>query len=179
MSVANLKKDGDSIWRGSAMQDGKSVQVAIDSDKILTVHSVRATKVLLDMIEKHLPAARGRVVLHWSTGTVSEIRGLEMQRRCHCQSIGAGSGALPGQSVRLPRPAAQHALDFGRLAPVLRLCVGRWVDAAALIALASYLEVVRPPPTAPMVLENGHSDFLTVMPMASRSAIAASWTVDR
>ena len=74
MSVANLKKDDDSIWRGSAMQDGKSVQVAIDSDKILTVHSVRATKVLLDMIEKHLPAARGRVVLHWSTGTASEIR---------------------------------------------------------------------------------------------------------
>ena len=104
---------------------------------------------------------------------------LQMQRRCHCQSIGAGSGALPGQSVRLPRPTAQHALDFGRLAPVLRLCVGCWVDAAALIAVASYREVVRPPPTAPMVLENGHSDFLTVMPMASRSAIAASWTVDR
>ena len=30
MSVANLKKDGDGIWRGSAMQDGKAVQVAID-----------------------------------------------------------------------------------------------------------------------------------------------------
>lgn len=47
---------------------------AAASDKILTVHSVRATKVVLDMIEKHLPAARGRVVLHWFTGTVSEIR---------------------------------------------------------------------------------------------------------
>jgi hypothetical protein len=30
MSVSNLKKDGDGIWRGSAMQDSKSVQVAID-----------------------------------------------------------------------------------------------------------------------------------------------------
>ena len=29
-SVADLKKDGDGIWRGSAMQDGKSVQVAVD-----------------------------------------------------------------------------------------------------------------------------------------------------
>jgi hypothetical protein len=29
-SVSNLKKDGDGIWRGSAMQDGKSVQVAVD-----------------------------------------------------------------------------------------------------------------------------------------------------
>jgi hypothetical protein len=30
MSVSDLKKDGDGIWRGSAMQDGKAVQVAID-----------------------------------------------------------------------------------------------------------------------------------------------------
>jgi hypothetical protein len=29
-SVTSLKKDGDGIWRGSAMQDGKSVQIAID-----------------------------------------------------------------------------------------------------------------------------------------------------
>jgi len=29
-SVSNLKKDGDGIWRGSAMQDGKAVQVAVD-----------------------------------------------------------------------------------------------------------------------------------------------------
>lgn len=29
-SVSDLKKDGDGIWRGSAMQDGKSVQVAVD-----------------------------------------------------------------------------------------------------------------------------------------------------
>lgn len=44
------------------------------SNKILTVHSVRATKVVLDMIEKHLPPNRGRVVLHWFTGTVADIR---------------------------------------------------------------------------------------------------------
>lgn len=30
MSVSDLKKDGDGIWRASAMQDGKAVQVAID-----------------------------------------------------------------------------------------------------------------------------------------------------
>lgn len=29
-SVADLKKDGDGIWRGSAMQDGKTVKVAVD-----------------------------------------------------------------------------------------------------------------------------------------------------
>jgi len=29
-SVADFKKDGDGIWRGSAMQDGKAVKVAVD-----------------------------------------------------------------------------------------------------------------------------------------------------
>jgi hypothetical protein len=29
-SVSDLKKDGDGIWRGSAMHDGKAVQVAVD-----------------------------------------------------------------------------------------------------------------------------------------------------
>jgi len=29
-SVADLKKDGDGIWRGSGMQDGKTVKVAVD-----------------------------------------------------------------------------------------------------------------------------------------------------
>ena len=30
-SVASLVKDGDGIWRGSAMKDGKAVKVAVDS----------------------------------------------------------------------------------------------------------------------------------------------------
>jgi len=40
--------------------------------KILTVHSVRAVKVVLDMIEAYLPRSRGAVVLHWFTGTRAE-----------------------------------------------------------------------------------------------------------
>ncbi len=43
-------------------------------EKVLTVHSVRATKAVLDGVEAHLPKARGRVVLHWFTGTASEAR---------------------------------------------------------------------------------------------------------
>ncbi|HEX3696234.1 MAG TPA: Qat anti-phage system TatD family nuclease QatD [Polyangia bacterium] len=42
--------------------------------KLLTVHSVRATKAVLDLIEAHLPPARGQVVLHWFTGTRAEAR---------------------------------------------------------------------------------------------------------
>jgi TatD DNase family protein len=42
--------------------------------KILTVHSVRAVGKVLGHIERHLPPSRGRVVLHWFTGTASEAR---------------------------------------------------------------------------------------------------------
>ncbi len=42
--------------------------------KILTIHSVRAATTVLDMIEKHLPPTRGRVVLHWFTGSTAEAR---------------------------------------------------------------------------------------------------------
>ncbi|UKV13227.1 TatD family hydrolase [Thalassospiraceae bacterium SW-3-3] len=47
---------------------------ATERDKILSIHSVRATKTVLDMIEANLPPERGRVVLHWFTGTPSEAR---------------------------------------------------------------------------------------------------------
>lgn len=42
--------------------------------KVISVHSVRATKAVLDLIEANLTPARGAVVLHWFTGPVSEIR---------------------------------------------------------------------------------------------------------
>jgi TatD DNase family protein len=47
---------------------------ATAGNKIITTHSVRATKAVLDMIERHLPPHRGRVVLHWFTGTAAEAR---------------------------------------------------------------------------------------------------------
>lgn len=43
-------------------------------DKIITVHSIRSAKAVLDLVEAHLPAGRGKVVLHWFTGTKSEAR---------------------------------------------------------------------------------------------------------
>jgi TatD DNase family protein len=42
--------------------------------KILTVHSVRAVGKVLNQIESSLPQDRGRVVLHWFTGTSTEAR---------------------------------------------------------------------------------------------------------
>ena len=43
-------------------------------DKILSVHSVRAAKPVLEMLEECLPRHRGTVVLHWFTGSVGEAR---------------------------------------------------------------------------------------------------------
>jgi TatD DNase family protein len=52
---------------------------AAAGDKVLTVHSVRASKQVLDLIETTLPADRGKVVLHWFTGNLADVRrGLDM-----------------------------------------------------------------------------------------------------
>ena len=47
---------------------------ANEGGKILSIHSVRTTKLVLDFLEKHLPSHRGTVVLHWFSGTVGEAR---------------------------------------------------------------------------------------------------------
>ena len=41
-------------------------------DKVITVHSIRAAKIVLDHIESYLPPTRGKIVLHWFTGTKAE-----------------------------------------------------------------------------------------------------------
>lgn len=52
---------------------------AAAGDKIITVHSVRAGKAVLDHVEACLPRERGKIVLHWFTGTKSEaLRAVEM-----------------------------------------------------------------------------------------------------
>jgi TatD DNase family protein len=43
-------------------------------DRIITVHSVRSVKAVLDMIEARLPRSRGRIVMHWFTGSATELR---------------------------------------------------------------------------------------------------------
>lgn len=47
---------------------------ATAGDKIISIHSVRAVKPVLDLLEVYLPRHRGKVVLHWFSGTVGEIR---------------------------------------------------------------------------------------------------------
>lgn len=47
---------------------------ADEGGKILSIHSVRATKLVLDMLEMHLPSHRETPVLHWFSGNISEVR---------------------------------------------------------------------------------------------------------
>jgi TatD DNase family protein len=49
-------------------------QCAKAGGKILTIHSVRATTMVLDLIETHLPPEHGQAVLHWFTGSKAEAR---------------------------------------------------------------------------------------------------------
>jgi TatD DNase family protein len=47
---------------------------ALDGNKVLSVHSVRSTKIVLDLIEAHFPPPKGKVILHWFGGSSSEAR---------------------------------------------------------------------------------------------------------
>lgn len=42
--------------------------------KVLSVHSVRSVRAVLDLVEAKLPSTRGKIVLHWFTGTKAEVR---------------------------------------------------------------------------------------------------------
>ena len=43
-------------------------------DKVITVHSIRAATAVLDHVEAFLPPPRGKVVLHWFTGSKAEAK---------------------------------------------------------------------------------------------------------
>lgn len=48
-------------------------------NKVISVHSVRTAKAVLDHIEAYLPLGQGKIVLHWFTGTKAEAkRAIEM-----------------------------------------------------------------------------------------------------
>jgi TatD DNase family protein len=47
---------------------------ASSGQKILTIHSVRAVTVVLDLLERFLPFNENLAVLHWFTGSASELR---------------------------------------------------------------------------------------------------------
>lgn len=116
--------------------------------KVLTVHSVRATKKVLDLIEAHLPPDRGRVVLHWFTGTAAEA-GRATELGCYF-SVNLGMFETPrGASIAAVLPLDRvltetdgpfvsmdgEPLRAGQVEPVLeRIAMARGMDARVLNA---------------------------------------------
>lgn len=114
--------------------------------KVLTVHSVRATKKVLDLIEAHLPPDRGRVVLHWFSGTAAEAR-RATELGCYF-SVNLGMFETPrGASIAAVLPLERvltetdgpfvsmdgEPLKPGQVEPVLdRMATARGINAQAL-----------------------------------------------
>ena len=64
--------------------------------KILSLHSVRASKPVLDMIDEHLPPDRGGVVLHWFSGSKADVR-RAVDRGCY---FSVNEGMLASETGR-------------------------------------------------------------------------------
>lgn len=71
---------------------------AEDGGKILSLHSVRATKPVLDMLDEHLPPDRARVVLHWFSGSRSDVR-RAVERGCYFSVNERMLGSTNGERV--------------------------------------------------------------------------------
>jgi TatD DNase family protein len=80
---------------------------ATQGNKVLSVHSVRAGKTVLDMVEAHLKPSDCQVILHWFTGSRSEaLRAVDLG--CYF-------------SINQEMLQAKHHLDMIRALPKDRL----------------------------------------------------------
>lgn len=75
--------------------------------KVLSVHSIRSATTVLDHIEEYMPSDRGRVVLHWFTGSKSELK----------RAVDLGCYFSVNQSMLLN----ERGLDLVRAIPTDRL----------------------------------------------------------
>ncbi|NOC83850.1 Qat anti-phage system TatD family nuclease QatD [Ruegeria sp. HKCCD6428] len=71
---------------------------AEDGGKVLSLHSVRATRPVLDMLDEHLPPDRARVVLHWFNGSRSDVR-RAVERGCYFSINERMLGSTNGERV--------------------------------------------------------------------------------
>ena len=66
--------------------------------KILSVHSVRSARQVLNLVEEHLQPHRGRVVLHWFSGNASELR-RAVELGCYFSVNSAMLASPPGRAM--------------------------------------------------------------------------------
>jgi len=76
--VGEVGLDGSSQYRGSLNEQKRVFRTVLTrcselGGRVLTVHSVRSTGAVLDLVEECLPRERGTVVLHWFVGSDRDV----------------------------------------------------------------------------------------------------------
>lgn len=91
---------------------------AVVGNKILSVHSVRAAKDVLDLLNQHLPPERGRVVLHWFTGSKKELQ-RAIESDCYfsfnADMLGTSGGREIATTVPLERVLTETDAPFTKV----------------------------------------------------------------
>lgn len=122
-------------------------------DKIITVHSIRSAKMVLDLVEAHLPSERGRIVLHWFTGTKSEAkRALDLgcYFSINAAMLGNERHASMVECIPLERMLTETDGPFTRTAER----PSQPVDVALAVKLLSQLRRMSPEETAKAIRDN-------------------------
>ncbi|AWN17949.1 Qat anti-phage system TatD family nuclease QatD [Salinisphaera sp. LB1] len=120
---------------------------AEQGNKILSLHSVRATKPILDMLDEHLPPDRAGVVLHWFTGSKAAVR-RAVDRGCYFSvnegMLASASGVRVIREIPIDRVLTETDGPFLTRddKPIKPGDVGRAVEMIASCA-GSPVEVVR------------------------------------
>ncbi|MGG5143406.1 Qat anti-phage system TatD family nuclease QatD [Alcaligenes ammonioxydans] len=122
-------------------------------DKIITVHSIRSAKMVLDLVEAHLPSERGRIVLHWFTGTKSEAkRALDLgcYFSINAAMLGNERHASMVECIPLERMLTETDGPFTRTGER----PSQPVDVALVVKLLSQLRRMSPEETAKAIRDN-------------------------
>jgi TatD DNase family protein len=121
--------------------------------RVLSVHSVRSTKAVLDLIEAHFPSSRGRVVLHWFTGSKSEVaRAVDLG--CYFSVNAAMLTSERGRSVVAAIPADRLLTETDGPFTVVHGRPARPTDVSALVEQLAQGRLTTPDQLAATVITN-------------------------
>jgi TatD DNase family protein len=121
--------------------------------KVLSVHSVRSTKAVLDLIEAHLPSSRGKVVLHWFTGPKSEVaRAVDLG--CYFSVNAAMLNSDRGRSVVVAIPSDRLLTETDGPFTMVRGQPARPTDVSTLVEQLAPVRSTTPDQLAAAVISN-------------------------
>jgi TatD DNase family protein len=126
---------------------------ALGSPKVLTIHSVRAAKAVLDRLERFLPPKDHSIVLHWFTGSVSDLkRAVEMGCffSVNSQMVSSERGNILVTQIPLDRLLTETDGPFTR-------CLGRPscpADVSQTVQQIAAIRALAPDQVGAQVLQN-------------------------